>query len=110
MLARERIRIESQFPGQFHIDFHDARCRDRRWVHTHVEALWKPRKCIVEPEMQLPAAKGEAESRTVWGDVRRSQRLLDVSVLFRSLPLRAADGTQRQTGAEWRKERAFSSH
>ncbi len=70
-LARERIRIESQFPGQFHIDFHDARCRDRCWVQTRVEVLRKPRICVVECEIRLLTGKGGAERRTVEGNVGR---------------------------------------
>jgi hypothetical protein len=100
MLAHERIRIDSQFPSQFHIDFYDARCRNWRWVHTRVEALRKPRECIVERETEL-AGEGTAEARTVSGDVWRSHPLLDVGVLFQSHPLRAADATQSHSGAEW---------
>jgi hypothetical protein len=99
MLARERIRIESQFPGQFHIDFHDARCRYRCWVQTCVEVLRKPRKSVVECETHLPAGKSRAERRIVEGNAGRIHRLLDVSVLVWSRSRSAPTTSPPQTSA-----------
>ena len=67
LFVRQRVRIESQFAGQLHVNLHQSRRGNWRRIQSHAEVLWQPRIRVIKAKANLFAAGVGRGLHSAWG-------------------------------------------